>query len=263
MEQNQSPFAAEGTTDGPASEPPASAPDAAPAASESPEFDPVVLRDRSDGWTPRKQREFIEALADTGLVREAAARVGMTAQSASRLRRRADARAFDIAWDAALRQGARRLHAIAWERAIEGTVKGHYYHGELQSEERVFDNRLLLYLLGKTEGSLAPEKETARVLADWDGWMAMIERGDPPPPLPEPEPESEPQPQPKPQSKPKPPKEKADTRPFIFLKPGTEPPKRKKGEEPRRYIRWLPPTPSPPGFGVPREPGPEPDGEKE
>jgi hypothetical protein len=52
------------------------------------DFDPVTLRARCDGWTGEKQRWFIEELADCGIVREAAARVGMTEQSAMRLRRR-------------------------------------------------------------------------------------------------------------------------------------------------------------------------------
>ncbi|HEY5712753.1 MAG TPA: hypothetical protein VIT38_12745 [Allosphingosinicella sp.] len=211
MDQNQSPFAVEGTTDGPASEP--------PTASESPDFDPVTLRDRSDGWTPRKQREFIEALADTGLVREAAARVGMTEQSASRLRRRADAGAFDIAWDAALRQGAARLRAIAWERAIEGTIKHYFYQGEIRSEVRIFDNRLLIYLLGRTNEHRAPEREAERALGDWEGWMAMIERGDPPPPpLPEPKPE------------PKPGEKKREPGPVVWLEPGRCLPSRRRGK---------------------------------
>lgn len=172
MEQNHEALIAEAATDEPAS---------------LVLFNPVPVRARRDGWTPEKQREFIEALADTGLVREAAARVGMTEQSAARLRRRADARAFDLAWEAAVRPGARRLHAIAWERAIEGTVKRHYYHGELKSEERVYDNRLLVYLLGKTQALVDPPPRTGRVLGDWDGWMDAIERGlsEPPPRAPE------------------------------------------------------------------------------
>ncbi|HYI65228.1 MAG TPA: hypothetical protein VEW71_10120 [Allosphingosinicella sp.] len=170
MEQNQNAFAPEAATDEPAS---------------LVLFNPVPVRARRDGWTPEKQREFIEALADTGLVREAAARVGMTEQSASRLRRRADARAFAIAWEAAIRPGARRLHAIAWERAIEGTIKRYYYHGELKSEERVFDNRLLIYLLGKTQALVEAPRWSGDVVRDWEGWMNAIEQGRSEPPKPE------------------------------------------------------------------------------
>ena len=79
MKQDQTPFAAQPATDEAASCPSAPTP-----------FDPVPVRARSDGWTPQKQREFIEALADTGVVREAAARGGMTQRSAWRLRGRVD-----------------------------------------------------------------------------------------------------------------------------------------------------------------------------
>jgi hypothetical protein len=48
---------------------------------------PVRRRTRLDGWTEAKQRRFIEALADTGLVRHTAKAVGMTRGSANRLRR--------------------------------------------------------------------------------------------------------------------------------------------------------------------------------
>lgn len=185
MEQNHNPFAPEAATDEPASLVPMTG------EAQAYPFNPVPVRYRRDGWTPEKQREFVEALADTGLVREAAARVGMTEQSVSRLRRRADARAFDLACEAASRPGARRLHAIAWERAIEGTIRRHYYHGELKAEERVYDNRLLVYLLGKTQALVEPPAAAARVHGDWEGWMEAIKQGLPEPPAPEPDPEDE------------------------------------------------------------------------
>jgi hypothetical protein len=185
MEQNHTPFTPEAATDEPASPlPPTGEAEAYP-------FNPVPVRYRRDGWTPEKQREFVEALADTGLIREAAARVGMTEQSVSRLRRRPDARAFDLACEAVLRPAARRLHAIAWERAIEGTIRSHYYHGELKAEERVYDNRLLVYLLGKTQALVDPRPEAECVERDWEGWMEAIEQGLLEPPAPEPDPEDE------------------------------------------------------------------------
>lgn len=38
-----------------------------------PEFTPVPRKPRHDGWTPERQKAFIEALADTGSVSRAAA----------------------------------------------------------------------------------------------------------------------------------------------------------------------------------------------
>lgn len=146
------------------------------------DFDPVPLRYRRDGLTPQRQRDYVEALADTGVARAAAARIGVSEQAVARVRRRADARAFDLACEAAQRIGARRLRSIAWERAIEGTVKRHFYHGELKGEEVVYDNRLLIYLLGRTAHLAEPPPETRAVLDDWDGWMEAIERGLPAPP---------------------------------------------------------------------------------
>lgn len=141
----------------------------------------VPVRPRCDGWTPQKQRDYVEMLADTGVARQAAAVVGMSEQGASRLRRRPDARAFDLACEAAMRFGAHRLRSVAWERAIEGTIKQHFYHGELKGEERVYDNRLLISLLGRLDRVLEPRAEAAAVAESWEPWMAAIEAGRPPP----------------------------------------------------------------------------------
>ena len=48
---------------------------------------PVLRRPRSDGWTPQRQTEFIAALADCGVVEEAAHAVNMSPKSCYRLRR--------------------------------------------------------------------------------------------------------------------------------------------------------------------------------
>lgn len=42
------------------------------------EWIPVARQRRSDGWTPQRQREFIEVLADTGSVVEAARAANMS-----------------------------------------------------------------------------------------------------------------------------------------------------------------------------------------
>lgn len=178
MEQTENLFAPEAATDEPASPFP-------PAPGSAPAFEPAPLRYRRDGLTPAKQREYVEALADTGVARAASARIGITEQAINRVRRRADARGFDLACEAAQRFGARRIQAVAFERAIEGTVKRHYYHGELKSEERVYDNRLLVYLLGRTAHLLAPPAGAGKVADDWEAWMDALERGLPRPPAPD------------------------------------------------------------------------------
>jgi hypothetical protein len=172
------------TLPAPAEPPPAPAPDTL-------DFEPVPLRFRRDGWTPERQREYVEALADTGVARQAAARVGMSETSVNRLRRRPEARSFDRSCDGAMRLGAKRLVSIAYERAIEGTIKRHYYHGEVRSEERVYDGRLLIALLAKLGPLAMPDEESAEVARNWEPWMQAVEQGLPEP-APEPEPEAEP-----------------------------------------------------------------------
>ncbi len=67
-----------------------------------PQFHAVPARARRDGWTPRRQAEFIGWLAETRSVAEAAKRVSMARETAYRLRRRPWAEGFAAAWDAAM-----------------------------------------------------------------------------------------------------------------------------------------------------------------
>jgi hypothetical protein len=67
-----------------------------------PPFLPVPVRARADGWTVERQARFIGFLAETGSVAEAARRVGMSRESAHRLRKRPNAESFVHAWDAVI-----------------------------------------------------------------------------------------------------------------------------------------------------------------
>lgn len=69
-----------------------------------PDFDPVRLRYRRDGWTPERQIAFVRALALHRKVGDACRKVGLSLQSAYQLYRRPDAASFRRAWDAALTQ---------------------------------------------------------------------------------------------------------------------------------------------------------------
>jgi hypothetical protein len=153
------------------------------------DFDPASTRHRHDGITPEKQREYVEALADTGIARYAAARIGVSPQAINRLRRKPEAKSFDLACAAAHRLGARRIHDVGWERALEGQIKRHYYHGQLAGEERVYDNKLLIYLMGRTEHLLDEPEEAPAIAASWTPWVEAMEQGAPPPDLSPPEPE--------------------------------------------------------------------------
>lgn len=96
-----------------------------------PDFTPVPLRYRHDGWTPERQRGFIEALADTGCVTRATAIVNMSLEGVYYLRRQKGAEEFRAAWNAALDFGVQKLKDIAFERAIEGEMIPVFEKGKL------------------------------------------------------------------------------------------------------------------------------------
>jgi hypothetical protein len=129
-------------------------------------FTPVPRqRERHDGWSTKKQGEFIEALSLCGIVLRAAKQVGMNAASAYKLREAEGAESFANAWDAALRIGSAQLADIAMDRAINGVAIPHYYKGEQVGEHRWYDNKLLMFMLRHTNsqkfGPHAAEVELA------------------------------------------------------------------------------------------------------
>jgi hypothetical protein len=110
-------------------------------------FDPVPVRPRHDGWTPRRQIDFIEALAECGgCVEEACDRVGMSSQSANALRRRVDAQSFRLAWEMAGDYAVRRLSDAAFSRSLKGVTRPIFYQGKQIGERRFFDERLTMFL---------------------------------------------------------------------------------------------------------------------
>lgn len=112
-----------------------------------PRFDAAPLRPRHDGWTPDRQRAFIEALAETACVEEAARHVGLSRAAAYALRRRADAESFRAAWDVALDLGVAQLADAALSRALHGVATPVFYQGEQIGERRRFDEKLTMFLL--------------------------------------------------------------------------------------------------------------------
>lgn len=110
-------------------------------------FEPVKLRYRHDGLTPARQVALVQALAECGCVREACARVGISAESVYKLRKRPDAQSFRMAVELALDGAADRIEGGAFSRALNGIVIPHYYKGELVGEHRRFDERLTMFIL--------------------------------------------------------------------------------------------------------------------
>jgi hypothetical protein len=96
----------------------------------TPRPDKSALPDPSYHWTTRKACVFIGALAALGRVGEAASRVGMSRQSAYRLRRRlGEGSVFARAWDTAVEESRgkrreRRLAAKVTAPPSEGDIFG-------------------------------------------------------------------------------------------------------------------------------------------
>lgn len=113
-----------------------------------PAFTPVPRKClRHDGWTPERQRAFIEALADTGSVETACRMVNMSTEGAYALRRHAQAGELAAAWDAALNMGWRRLKDEAFERALNGQLLPVFAGGKLIGYRRQKNDRLLMFIL--------------------------------------------------------------------------------------------------------------------
>jgi hypothetical protein len=124
-----------------------SEPDRDAPSGDPPSFQPVPVKSRHDGWTAERQRAFIAALAETGCVSEACAEVGITPRSAYRLREHPRAAAFRDAWDHANSMATARLTALAFERAVHGSVERIYRGGELVEERHKTSDRLLMWLI--------------------------------------------------------------------------------------------------------------------
>lgn len=99
------------------------------------DFAPVPLRAHHNGWSPELQLRFIVALARGAGPDEAARSLGMTRQSAYRLRKRSGARSFAAAWDRA-QAFARSVARVARSPAAgvggsETLLVPRYYRGRL------------------------------------------------------------------------------------------------------------------------------------
>lgn len=121
------------------------------------DFTPVPLaRARHDGWTPDRQRRFIEQLAMIGLVSAAAKACGMSATSAYNLRARPGAESFAAAWDRALALGQLTADTTAIERALHGEERPVFYQGRQVGTRTIYNDRLVIAALrrfGRREGA--------------------------------------------------------------------------------------------------------------
>ena len=108
---------------------------------------PPAQPERHDGWTRDKQVRFLQALAATHNVSAAAREVGLSRQSAYKLRTQLRGQPFDLAWDAAFQCAWDALAEAAMDRAINGVEVPHLHQGEVVHTSRRYDERLTIALL--------------------------------------------------------------------------------------------------------------------
>jgi hypothetical protein len=157
-------------------------PAASPAAGEPaqavvPPLPPIHVK-KGDRWDRPKMTDFLRQLAATHSVSAAAKSVGMSRVSAYRLRNRLKGQPFDIAWEAAFRQGYDNLAHAALDRAVNGVEVPHYCNGELVGTSRKFDERLTVAMLAMRNRYGAPLMGRYGAAAEWwsERWDAMLQR---------------------------------------------------------------------------------------
>lgn len=136
---------------------------------------------RADGWSPARQRRFLEVLASSGVIMLACEAVRITARSAYALRTRHDGAAFRLGWDAAILIARARLATDLLSRAIMGneeTIRKDPDNYEITRHRH--DNRLAMSMLARldrmadspAEGS---DAALARVVAqDFAAYLDML-----------------------------------------------------------------------------------------
>ena len=124
---------------------------------------PRTRRTRHDGWTIERQKDFIERLAASASVTDAARYVGMSRQSARDLYNRSAP--FRAAWDEAVKASVAVLAETAFDRAVNGVQEQVWYKGRMVGFREKHDNRLLMFLLRVRDPlNFAP-------LDDLQGWQ--------------------------------------------------------------------------------------------
>jgi hypothetical protein len=131
-----------------------------------------------DRWTKWKMARFLRELAATHSVTVAARKVGMSRQSAYKLRSRLKGQPFDVAWEAAFRHGYDNLAHAALELALEGEEVPHYYHGELVATHRQRNPQLIVQLLKMRNRAGAPMLGRYGAAAEFwsEDWERMLQR---------------------------------------------------------------------------------------
>jgi hypothetical protein len=122
---------------------------------------------RRNSIVPARQRAFIAALAECGIVKQAARGIGASMEALYKLRQKPGAEEFRAAWDLAIDRGVGRLEDTALARAIEGEERMVVSAGEVLGFERRHNENLVMFFLRNRRGD--------RYGSDW----RQIRRGHP------------------------------------------------------------------------------------
>ena len=135
-------------------------------------------------WTPRLQRDFLEAIATNGSVKISAAKVGMSPSAVYQLKQRPEGAAFRLGCAAALLIARGRLVDELLDRAIWGhdeTAEIQREEGRSYAKRRRIDSRLGLAMLARLDKMVetrarAGKELLAQIIAgDWPGFLALFD----------------------------------------------------------------------------------------
>jgi hypothetical protein len=122
---------------------------------------------------------FLETLADTGLVTEAARVAAMSRDSAYSLRNRDPV--FAAAWRAAQVKARPQVADGILERSITGTVEHYYRDGVLVGERRHYESWLALAVLKRLDKQAEEDRADAslstRIADDWQAVLDALRGG--------------------------------------------------------------------------------------
>lgn len=107
---------------------------------------------RADGWSPARQRLFLETLAATGIITAACDAAQISPRSAYALRIRRDGAAFRLGWDAAILIARARLADDLLARALTGNEEVIRKDPDAHEITRHrHDNRLAMSMLARLD----------------------------------------------------------------------------------------------------------------
>lgn len=118
----------------------------------------VPYKDSRAVLAKKKRRVFLDVLAKTGVVAEAARAVGYTDTATLQQYRRNDEE-FAEAWDFALEAAAHVLEEEIWRRAKEGVLEPIFYKGEVAGYKTNYSDTLAMFILRGLKPSVYRESQ--------------------------------------------------------------------------------------------------------